>query len=155
MTTRRCWPRCGIWCGRVTSPTIRWRAAGVCCRRRHAPHRAAWAATAGAASPARTAGRCGPLVARRASFTDPRPDQTVACARSRSQLAERYGVLTREAALGEGAEGGFAGVYPMLKVLEERGQMRRGYFVAGLGAVTVRVAGRGRPAALDPRRYRG
>ena len=28
------------------------------------------------------------------------------------QLLERYGVLTREAALGEGIEGGFAGVYP-------------------------------------------
>ena len=31
------------------------------------------------------------------------------------QLLERYGVLTREMALAEGAEGGFAGVYPVLK----------------------------------------
>jgi ATP-dependent Lhr-like helicase len=57
------------------------------------------------------------------------------------QLLERYGVLTREAALGEGAEGGFAGVYPVLKALEERGQVRRGYFVAGLGAAQFALAG--------------
>ena len=50
-------------------------------------------------------------------------------------------MLTREAALGEGAEGGFAGVYPVLKALEERGQVRRGYFVAGLGAAQFAVAG--------------
>jgi ATP-dependent Lhr-like helicase len=57
------------------------------------------------------------------------------------QLLERYGVLTREAALGEGAEGGFAGVYPVLKALEERGRVRRGYFVAGLGAAQFAVPG--------------
>jgi len=40
------------------------------------------------------------------------------------QLLERYGVLTREAALGEGLEGGFAGVYPVLKAMEETGRLR-------------------------------
>jgi ATP-dependent Lhr-like helicase len=57
------------------------------------------------------------------------------------QLLERHGVLTREAALGEGVEGGFAGVYPVLKALEERGQVRRGYFVAGLGAAQFALPG--------------
>jgi ATP-dependent Lhr-like helicase len=57
------------------------------------------------------------------------------------QLLERYGVLTREAALAEGAEGGFAGVYPVLKALEDRGQVRRGYFVAGLGAAQFALPG--------------
>ena len=57
------------------------------------------------------------------------------------QLLDRYGVLTREAALGEGAEGGFAGVYPVLKALEERGQVRRGYFVSGLGAAQFALPG--------------
>ncbi|HWJ98577.1 MAG TPA: crosslink repair DNA glycosylase YcaQ family protein, partial [Acidimicrobiales bacterium] len=57
------------------------------------------------------------------------------------QLLERYGVLTREAALGEGIVGGFAGVYPVLKALEERGAIRRGYFVAGLGAAQFAVPG--------------
>lgn len=57
------------------------------------------------------------------------------------QLLERYGVLTREAALGEGNEGGFAGIYPVLKALEEQGHVRRGYFVAGLGAAQFALAG--------------
>jgi ATP-dependent Lhr-like helicase len=57
------------------------------------------------------------------------------------QLLERHGVLTREAALAEGVEGGFAGVYPVLKALEERGQVRRGYFVAGLGAAQFALPG--------------
>jgi ATP-dependent Lhr-like helicase len=57
------------------------------------------------------------------------------------QLLERYGVLTREMALAEGAEGGFAGVYPILKELEERGQVRRGYFVAGLGGAQFALPG--------------
>ncbi|MEQ8842932.1 MAG: crosslink repair DNA glycosylase YcaQ family protein [Acidimicrobiales bacterium] len=57
------------------------------------------------------------------------------------QLLDRYGVLTREAALGEGHEGGFAGVYPLLKALEERGEVRRGYFVAGLGAAQFALPG--------------
>ena len=57
------------------------------------------------------------------------------------QLLERYGVLTREAALGEGIEGGFAGVYPLLKALEDRGSVRRGYFVAGLGAAQFALPG--------------
>ena len=76
-----------------------------------------------------------------APLLEPRPTATE-CAHARAlQLLERYGVLTREAALGEGAEGGFAGVYPVLKALEERGQVRRGYFVAGLGAAQFAVPG--------------
>jgi ATP-dependent Lhr-like helicase len=66
------------------------------------------------------------------------------------QLLERYGVLTREMALAEGAEGGFAGVYPVLKLLEERGQVRRGYFVDGLGAAQF-----AQPGAVDLLRAAG
>ncbi len=69
----------------------------------------------------------------------PAPEE-VAHARA-LQLLERYGVLTREAALGEGVEGGFAGVYPVLRGLEERGRVRRGYFVAGLGAAQFALPG--------------
>jgi len=50
------------------------------------------------------------------------------------QLLERYGVLTREAVLAEGIEGGFSSLYPVLSALEEAGRVRRGYFVEGLGA---------------------
>jgi ATP-dependent Lhr-like helicase len=56
-------------------------------------------------------------------------------------LLERHGVLAREAVLAEGVDGGFAGVYGVLKVLEERGQVRRGYFVAGLGAAQFALPG--------------
>ncbi len=57
------------------------------------------------------------------------------------QLLERYGVVTREMPLAEGLDGGFAGVYPVLKEMEERGQVRRGYFVSGLGAAQFALPG--------------
>ena len=56
-------------------------------------------------------------------------------------LLERYGVLTREAIRAEGIPGGFSGMYPLLKILEEGGQVRRGYFVAGLGGAQFAVPG--------------
>jgi ATP-dependent helicase Lhr and Lhr-like helicase len=56
-------------------------------------------------------------------------------------LLERHGVLTREAIRGEGIAGGFAGMYPVLKVMEEAGSVRRGYFVAGLGGAQFAVPG--------------
>jgi ATP-dependent Lhr-like helicase len=56
-------------------------------------------------------------------------------------LLERRGVLTREAIRGEGISGGFAGMYPVLKSLEESGRVRRGYFVAGLGGAQFAVPG--------------
>jgi ATP-dependent Lhr-like helicase len=57
------------------------------------------------------------------------------------QLLGRHGVLTREAALAENVEGGFAPVYGVLKALEESGRVRRGYFVAGLGAAQFALPG--------------
>jgi ATP-dependent Lhr-like helicase len=71
----------------------------------------------------------------------PEPSPTEVTHARAMQLLERYGVLTREAALAEGIEGGFAGVYPVLKALEERGAVRRGYFVAGLGAAQFALPG--------------
>ncbi len=56
-------------------------------------------------------------------------------------LLDRHGVVTREAVMGEGIEGGFAAVYPVLRALEEAGRIRRGYFVAGLGAAQFALAG--------------
>jgi ATP-dependent Lhr-like helicase len=57
------------------------------------------------------------------------------------QMLERYGVVTRESVLAEGVLGGYASVYGVLKVLEERGRARRGYFVAGLGAAQFALPG--------------
>jgi ATP-dependent Lhr-like helicase len=56
-------------------------------------------------------------------------------------LLDRHGVLTREAVIAEGVEGGFAGIYPVLRALEESGRIRRGYFVDGLGAAQFALAG--------------
>ena len=41
----------------------------------------------------------------------------------------------------EGVAGGFAGLYPVLKLLEDGGRVRRGYFVAGLGGAQFAVPG--------------
>jgi ATP-dependent Lhr-like helicase len=56
-------------------------------------------------------------------------------------LLLRHGVLTREAALAEGLAGGFAGIYPVLRVMEEAGKIRRGYFVEGLGGAQFALPG--------------
>jgi ATP-dependent Lhr-like helicase len=56
-------------------------------------------------------------------------------------LLDRHGVVVREAVMAEGHEGGFAGVYPIFRALEEAGRIRRGYFVEGLGAAQFAVAG--------------
>jgi ATP-dependent Lhr-like helicase len=57
------------------------------------------------------------------------------------QLLSRYGVLTREAPGAEGIPGRFSAVYPVLKAMEDAGRVRRGYFVAGLGATQFATAG--------------
>src|SRR6202022_4496903 len=63
-------------------------------------------------------------------------------------LLQRYGVLTREAALGENINGGFAALYPVLRAMEEAGKIRRGYFIDGLGGLQFAL-----PGAVD--RLRG
>ncbi|HZW74193.1 MAG TPA: crosslink repair DNA glycosylase YcaQ family protein, partial [Caldimonas sp.] len=57
------------------------------------------------------------------------------------QLLARHGVVTRESIAAENAPGGFGTVYPVLKGLEEHGRVRRGYFVAGLGATQFAMPG--------------
>jgi ATP-dependent helicase Lhr and Lhr-like helicase len=60
------------------------------------------------------------------------------------QLLNRYGVLMRESAIAEDIPGGFSSVYDVLKAMEESGRIRRGYFVAGLGATQFAL-----PSAVD------
>jgi ATP-dependent Lhr-like helicase len=60
------------------------------------------------------------------------------------QLLARHGVVTREAVASEGTVGGFGAIYPVLKAMEDAGRIRRGYFVAGLGATQF-----AQPGALD------
>jgi len=60
------------------------------------------------------------------------------------RLLDAYGVVTRDTVAGEGLPGGFSAVYPVLREMEERGRVRRGYFVEGLGGAQFCI-----PAALD------
>ncbi len=76
-----------------------------------------------------------------APLLEPHPAPTQTALAAAHQLLDRYGVVTRQTVLGEGHSGGFAGVYPVLKTLEERGEVRRGYFIAGLGAAQFALAG--------------
>jgi ATP-dependent Lhr-like helicase len=56
-------------------------------------------------------------------------------------LLDRYGVVTRGSIAAERISGGFSTVYPVLKAAEESGQVRRGYFVEGLGAAQFALPG--------------
>jgi len=56
-------------------------------------------------------------------------------------LLDRYGVVTRGAVVAEDLPGGFAGVYGVLSAAEDQGRVRRGYFVAGLGAAQFAESG--------------
>jgi ATP-dependent Lhr-like helicase len=76
-----------------------------------------------------------------APLLEPAPSPTeVARARAR-QLLDRHGVLTREAVLAERVPGGFTAIYGVLRALEEAGSVRRGHFVAGLGAAQFALPG--------------
>ncbi len=126
-----------VWAGLVTNDSLAPLRAFLAGRPRRSPKRRP--------SPGRLTRLGPPQAAGRWSLVDPlrrpEPTETEAAHARAQQLLERYGVLTREAALGEGAEGGFAGVYPVLKALEDRGQVRRGYFVAGLGGAQFALPG--------------
>ncbi len=60
------------------------------------------------------------------------------------QLLRRHGVIMRETALAENIPGGYPSIYPALKTMEESGWVRRGMFVAGLGAAQFAM-----PVAVD------
>jgi ATP-dependent helicase Lhr and Lhr-like helicase len=50
------------------------------------------------------------------------------------QLLTRYGIVMRETAVAENIPGGYATMYPALRTMEESGWIRRGMFIAGMGA---------------------
>jgi ATP-dependent Lhr-like helicase len=58
-----------------------------------------------------------------------------------ASLLERHGVVTRDAVASESIRGGFGAVYPVYREMEERGRVRRGYFVEGLGGAQFSDAG--------------
>ena len=65
-------------------------------------------------------------------------------ANNAQQLLARQGIVMRETALAENIPGGYPSVYPALKTMEDSGWIRRGMFVAGLGAAQFAM-----PAAVD------
>ena len=60
------------------------------------------------------------------------------------QLLARHGVVMRETAIAETIPGGYPTIYPALRTMEESGRIRRGMFVAGVGAAQFAI-----PAAVD------
>ena len=60
------------------------------------------------------------------------------------QLLVRHGIVLRETAIAENIPGGYPTIYPALKTMEDSGWVRRGMFVAGLGAAQFAM-----PNAVD------
>jgi ATP-dependent helicase Lhr and Lhr-like helicase len=60
------------------------------------------------------------------------------------QILQRHGIVMRETAIAENIPGGYTTIYPALKTMEDSGWVRRGMFVAGLGAAQFAM-----PAAVD------
>ena len=60
------------------------------------------------------------------------------------QLLTRHGIVMRETAIAEDVPRGYNTIYPALKTMEESGWVRRGMFVAGMGAAQFAV-----PSAVD------
>ena len=127
-----------VWAGEVTNDTLApLRAFGRSSRRvPRTPARPRPGALR-QAGPSAGAGRWS-LVA---DLTSPATNPTTRAIARAERLLDRYGVVTREAVLAEGTPGGFAGIYPVLRTMEESGTARRGYFVAGLGAAQFAMPG--------------
>lgn len=60
------------------------------------------------------------------------------------QLLVRHGIVLRETAIAENVPRGYPTIYPALKIMEDGGWVRRGMFVAGLGAAQFAM-----PPAVD------
>jgi ATP-dependent Lhr-like helicase len=132
-----------VWAGEVTNDSLTPLRAVIAGAGARAPSRSA--RPRGRPRPGRLS-RLGPPAGQGrwslvAPLLSPAPSATEVAHAQALQLVERYGVLTREAVLAEGLAGGFTTVYGVLKVLEERGQVRRGYFVDGLGAAQFALPG--------------
>ncbi|BBH64263.1 DEAD/DEAH box helicase [Actinoplanes sp. OR16] len=132
-----------VWAGHLTNDTlapVRALLGGSGAHRaKAAPARSRYRRPGRPAMPSRT----GPLsmAGRWSRLPDRDLDPTRRAAALADLLLERHGVVTRGAVMAEGVTGGFAGVYPVLSALEERGTARRGYFVEGLGAAQFAVPG--------------
>ncbi|APU23020.1 helicase family protein [Actinoalloteichus sp. GBA129-24] len=83
-----------------------------------------------------------PTVAGRWSLVPVRETDPTRRAHAQAEaLLARHGVLTRGAVEGERVPGGFAGVYRVLRAMEESGRCRRGLLVRGPGGAQFAVPG--------------
>jgi ATP-dependent Lhr-like helicase len=134
-----------VWAGELSNDTfaplraLRWPRRGG--DRRAAPR----ARAASRMGPPEAAGRWSLVVERLGSLTFPEADRTPThtqrLAAITSGLLERHGIVTRNAVVAEEVPGGFGGIYPVLREMEERGRVRRGYFVEGLGGAQFALPG--------------
>ncbi len=142
-----------VWATEVTNDTfaplraLRWPRTGSA--RRSGPQGAARPRFASAArmGPPEAAGRWSLVedtIATAAALRGGSPTDTERRHAHALRLLDAHGVLTRDTVAAEGLPGGFSAVYPVLREMEERGRVRRGYFVEGLGGAQFCL-----PAALD------
>lgn len=83
-----------------------------------------------------------PTVSGRWALTPARESESTRRAHARTEaFLERHGVLTRGALETESVTGGFAGIYPVLREMEDAAQLVRGYVVEGLGAAQFAARG--------------
>ena len=130
-----------VWAGEVTNDTfgplraLRWKRPSGATRQRPSVGRLT------ALGPPEAAGRWSLVADPAVEVGAASPTPTERLHAQTLALLDRHGVLTREAVAGEAIEGGFSAVYPVLRALEERGRIRRGYFVDGLGAAQFALPG--------------
>ena len=125
-----------VWAGAVTSDSIAALRAFTARRRaRPSPRRRLLSAT-----PPHAAGRWYATSSLRTST----PSAEERMLATINTLLDRYGIITRDVVLAEAIPGGFTGMYPALSSLEDVGQVRRGYFIEGLGGAQF-----GLPGAID------
>ncbi|HEY2174672.1 MAG TPA: ATP-dependent helicase [Mycobacteriales bacterium] len=133
-----------VWAGRLTNDTLAplrtlLGAGKVAHPRRPAAPRSRYGRVGRAPMPSRTGP---PTVAGRWSrLPDRVVDPTPRAHALVETLLERHGVVTRGAVAAEHVAGGFAAAYRVLRAFEEAGRVRRGYFVAGLGAAQFASTG--------------
>jgi ATP-dependent helicase Lhr and Lhr-like helicase len=131
-----------VWAGQVTNDTLAPLRALVAGGSRPGARRRAPARRYGRRAPARPTRAAPAAAAGRWSLVSPEgPDPTRRLHAVAEQLLDRHGILTRGAVVAERIPGGFAGVYPVLKAMEDAGRCRRGYFVDGLGGAQFAVPG--------------
>lgn len=125
-----------VWCGAVTSDSI----SALRAFTANAGTRASSRRSLPSLTPPKAAGRWYLTN----SLTTIQPSSEERALATIDTLLDRFGIITKDVVLAEGVPGGFAGMYPGLRSLEDVGQVRRGYFVEGLGGAQF-----GRAGAID------